>query len=85
MTFREALKIFLRRTRELLDNKRAVGSLAWIDNILYYINGKTRVIVEEHFSEKGKTAEELIEKKVIYENAHGSSDTNVKNNGGKAS
>lgn len=85
MTFREALKIFLRRTRELLDNKRAVGSLAWIDNILYYINGKTRVIVEEHFAEKGKTTEDLLEKTVIYENAHGGSDVDVKNEGGKAS
>ena len=85
MTFRKALREFLRRTRKVLDNRRAEGCLKWIDNILYYINGKTRVIVEEHFSEKGKTAEELIEKTVIYENAHGSSDTNVKNNGGKAS
>ena len=85
MTFREVLRKILRRTREALDNRRAEGSLRWIDNILFYINGKTRVVVEEHFSEKGKTAEELIEKTVIYENAHGSSDTNVKNNGGKAS
>lgn len=85
MTFREALKDFLRRSRIVLDNRRAEGCLKWIDNILYYINGKTRVIVEEHFAEKGKTTEDLIEKTVIYENAHGSSDTNVKNNGGKAS
>lgn len=85
MTFREVLRKILRRTREALDNRRAEGSLKWIDNILYYINGKTRVVIEEHFTPKGKTTEELIEKTVIYENAHGSSDTNVKNNGGKAS
>ena len=85
MTFREALRGFLRRTREFLDNKRAEGNLEWIDNILYYINGKTRVIIEEHFAEKGKTTEDLIEKTVIYENAHVGSDANVKNNGGKAS
>lgn len=85
MTFIEKLRDFLRRTRETLDNRRGEGSLKWIDNILYYINGKTRVIVEEHFSEKGKTAEELIEKTVIYENAHGTDDDNVKDNGGKAS
>ena len=85
MTFREALRNFLRRTRELLDNKRAEGNLEWIDNILYYINGKTRVIIEEHFAEKGKTTEDLIEKTVIYENAHGTDDDNVKDNGGKAS
>ena len=85
MTFREALRKFLRRTRELLDNKKAEGNLEWIDNILYYINGKTRVIVEEHFAEKGKTTEDLIEKTVIYENAHGGSDVDVKNEGGKAS
>lgn len=85
MTFREALRKFLRRTRELLDNKKAEGNLEWIDNILYYINGKTRVIIEEHFAEKGKTTEDLIEKTVIYENAHGGSDVDVKNEGGKAS
>lgn len=85
MTFREALRDFLRRTREFLDNKRAEGSLELINNILYYINGKTRVIIEEHFSKKGKSADELIEKTVIYENAHGTDADNVKNNGGKAS
>ena len=85
MTFREALREFLRRTRKVLDNRRAEGCLKWIDNILYYINGKTRVIVEEHFAEKGKTTEDLIEKTVIYENAHGGSDVDVKNEGGKAS
>ena len=85
MTFIEKLREFLRRTREALDNRRAEGSLKWIDNILYYINGKTRVIVEEHFAEKGKTTEDLIEKTVIYENAHGGSDVDVKNEGGKAS
>ncbi|MBO5015553.1 MAG: hypothetical protein J6C92_07050 [Bacteroidaceae bacterium] len=85
MTFREVLRKILSRTREALDNRKAEGSLKWIDNILYYINGKTRVVIEEHFTPKGKTTEELIEKTVIYENAHGSSDTNVKNNGGKAS
>ena len=85
MTFREVLRKILRRMREVLDNRRAEGSLKWIDNILYYINGKTRVIVEEHFAPKGKTAEELIEKTVIYENAHGTDADNVKNNGGKAS
>lgn len=85
MTFREALRYFLRRSRELLDNKRAEGCLKWIDNILYYINSKTRVIIEEHFAEKGKTTEDLIEKTVIYENAHGTDADNVKNEGGKAS
>ena len=85
MTFREALREFLRRTRELLDNKSAEGCLKWIDNILYYINGKTRVIIEEHFAEKGKTTEDLLEKTVIYENAHSTDTDNVKNNGGKAS
>ena len=85
MIFREALREFLRRTRKVLDNRRAEGCLKWIDNILYYINGKTRVIIEEHFAEKGKTTEDLIEKTVIYENAHGTDTDNVKNNGGKAS
>ena len=85
MTFRNALREFLIRTRKVLDNRRAEGCLKWIDNILYYINGKTRVIVEEHFAEKGKTTEDLLEKTVIYENAHGGSDVDVKNEGGKAS
>ena len=40
MTFREVLRKFLRRSRELLDNKRAEGNIAWIDDVLYFIEGK---------------------------------------------
>lgn len=85
MSFRERLRGLLKRIRFVLDNLRAEWSLEWIDNILYYINGKTRVIVEEHFAEKGKSAEDLIEKTVIYENTHGGDSANVKSSRGKAS
>ena len=61
MTFRKALREFLRRSRELLDNKRAEGNIAWIDNVLYFIEGKTRIRITEHFPDKGKHVGNLIE------------------------
>ena len=85
MVLKEKLLHLWHKIHFVIGNNRAEATFQWIDDVLYYISGKTRVIVEEHFSEKGKTAEELIEKTVIYENAHGGSDANVKNNGGKAS
>ena len=61
----------------VLNNRKAEASFEWIDHVLYFISGKTRVIVEEHFAEDGQTAEELIEKTVIYENTHGEDSTNM--------
>ena len=37
MTFRETLREFLRRTREILDNNRAEGNISWIDDVMYFI------------------------------------------------
>lgn len=85
MIFKEKVRKWIKRLQYIFDDRKAEWSLAWIDNILYYINGKNRVIVEEHFTEEGKTAEALIEKTVIYENAHGVSNANAKNEEGKAS
>ena len=61
----------------VLNNRKAEACFEWIDHVLYFISGKTRVIVEEHFAEDGQTAEELIEKTVIYENTHGEDSTNM--------
>ena len=69
MTFREVLRKFLRRSRELLDNKRAEGSIEWIDNILYFIEGKTRIRITEHFPDKGKRVGKLIENVISNEAA----------------
>lgn len=67
MGFRETLKIFLRRSREILDNKRAEGNIAWIDDILYFIEGKTRIRITEHFPDKGKPIGILIENAISNE------------------
>lgn len=69
MTFRKALREFLRRSRELLDNKRAEGNIAWIDNVLYFIEGKTRIRITEHFPDKGKHVGNLIENVISNEAA----------------
>ena len=49
MTFRETLREFLRRTREILDNNRAEGNISWMDDVMYFIEGKTRIRITEHF------------------------------------
>ena len=67
MTFREVLREFLRRSRELLDNKRAEGNIAWIDDVLYFIEGKTRIRITEHFPDKGKPIGNLIENAISTE------------------
>lgn len=69
MTFRKALREFLRRSRELLDNKRAEGNIAWKDNVLYFIEGKTRIRITEHFPDKGKHVGNLIENVISNEAA----------------
>ena len=69
----------------ILNDRRAEARFEWIDHVLYFISGKTRVIVEEHFAEDGQTADELVEKTVIYEKNHGGDSTNMMIMGDKAS
>ena len=54
MTFRETLREFLRRTREILDNNRAEGNISWIDDVMYFIDGKTRIRITDPYTEERK-------------------------------
>ena len=81
MRLKELWKEFL----IILNDRRAEARFEWIDHVLYFISGRTRVIVEEHFAEEGQTAEELVEKTVIYENTHGGNSTNMMIMGDKVS
>lgn len=38
-----------------------------IDNVLYYISGKTRIKIKEHFAETKVTALDLVESAIRYE------------------
>lgn len=38
-----------------------------IDNVLYYISGKTKIKIKEHFSETNVTAIDLVESAIKYE------------------
>ena len=39
-----------------------------IDNVLYYISGKTKIKIKEHFAETKVTALDLVESAIKYEN-----------------
>ena len=69
MIFRETLREFLRRTREILDNNRAEGNISWMDDVMYFIEGKTRIRSTEHFPDKGKRVGTLIENVISNEAA----------------
>ena len=69
MRIKEFISDFLRRCRIAFDNKRAEGSIEWIDNILYFIEGKTRIRITEHFPDKGKRVGKLIENVISNEAA----------------
>ena len=69
MRIKEFISDFLRRCRIVFDNKRAEGSIEWIDNILYFIEGKTRIRITEHFPDKGKHIGKLIENVISNEAA----------------
>ena len=69
MRIKEFISDFLRRCRIAFDNKRAEGSIEWIDNILYFFEGKTRIRITEHFPDKGKRVGNLIENVISNEAA----------------
>lgn len=69
MRIKEFISDFLRRCRIAFDNKRAEGSIEWIDNILYFFEGKTRIRITEHFPDKGKHVGNLIENVISNEAA----------------
>ena len=42
-----------------------------IDNVLYYISGKTKIKIKEHFAETKVTALDLVESAIKYEKRTG--------------
>ncbi len=66
--FKSCLLFFSRRAEANLDKKLPVkDGFSVIDNVLYYINGKTKIKIKEHFSETKVTALDLVESAIRYE------------------
>ena len=76
MVLKEKLLYLWHKVHSIIENKRAEASFQWIDDVLYYISGKTRIRIEEHFAENGKDITSLLENVIIYDNTHGKSVTN---------
>ena len=59
---------FSRRAEAKLDKNLPVkDGFSVIDNVLYYISGKTRIKIKEHFAETKVTALDLVESAIKYE------------------
>ena len=76
MVLKEKLLHLWHKIHFVIGNNRAEATFQWIDNVLYYISGKARIRIEEHFAENGKDIISLLENVIIYDNAHGKSITN---------
>lgn len=67
MRIKEKVSTLFNKFLTVLKCCRAEGTIAFIDNILYFIEGKTRIRITEHFSEKGKPIGNLIENAISNE------------------
>ena len=76
MVLKEKLLYLWHKIHFVIGNNRAEATFQWIDDVLYYISGKTRIRIEEHFAENGKDIISLLENVIIYDNARGKSVTN---------
>lgn len=66
--FKSCLLFFSRRAEEKLDKNLPVkDGFSVIDNVLYYVSGKTRIKIKEHFAETKVTALDLVENAIRYE------------------
>lgn len=66
--FKSCLLFFSRRAEAKNENPtRIMDGFSVIDNVLYYISGKTRIKIKEHFSETKVTALDLVESAIKYE------------------
>jgi len=67
--FKSCMLFFSRRAEAIIENSSPIkDGFSVIDNVLYYISGKTRIKIKEHFSETKVTALDLVESAIIYEN-----------------
>lgn len=66
--FRSCLLFFGRRAEVIIEGSTLVkDGFSVIDNVLYYISGKTKIKIKEHFSETKVTALDLVESAIKYE------------------
>lgn len=66
--FKSCLLFFSRRAEAKLDkNLPTKDGFSVIDNVLYYVSGKTRIKIKEHFAETKVTALDLVESAIKYE------------------
>ena len=52
---------------DAVSNNSGEGDFSIIDDILYFIKGKTKVKINEHFTETDKTALDLVESTIKFE------------------
>ena len=70
--FKSCLLFFSRRGEVKNGKSTAVkDGFSVIDNVLYYINGKTKIKIKEHFAETKVTALDLVESAIKYEKRTG--------------
>ena len=66
--FKSCLLFFSRRAEANLDRGLSIkDGFSVIDNVLYYISGKTKIKIKEHFAETKVTALDLVESAIRYE------------------
>lgn len=72
------IKRILSKLIEAVYNIRAEGHIHRIGELLWYISGKTEVLLREHFSKDGITFSERLEKVLRYEAEHSNADEKSK-------
>ncbi|MCM1299664.1 MAG: hypothetical protein NC228_08895 [[Eubacterium] siraeum] len=66
--FKSCLLFFSRRAEQIIEKSTPVtDGFSVIDNVLYYISGKTKIKIKEHFAETKVTALDLVESAIKYE------------------
>ena len=66
--FKSCLLFFSRRAEAKIgETMPTKGGFSVIDNVLYYISGKTKIKIKEHFAETKVTALDLVESAIRYE------------------
>ena len=66
--FKSCLLFFSRRAEAKIgETTPAKDGFSVIDNVLYYVSGKTRIKIKEHFAETKVTALDLVESAIRYE------------------
>ena len=66
--FKSCLLLFSRRGEIQNENPTAMkDGFSVIDDVLYYISGRTKIKIKEHFAETKVTALDLVESAIKYE------------------